>query len=60
MFLKIIVLLIVVLMGIGMVGKVFNQAKPEDKKLNKTRKCKKCGGYIVGKGPCATCAKKGR
>jgi len=58
MFLKIVVLFLVVMMVIGMVGKLIN---PTPKPKGKTsRKCKKCGGYIIGKGPCATCAKKGR
>jgi len=58
MFLKIVVLFLVVMMAIGMVGKLLNpNAKP---KVRGPRKCKTCGSFILGKGPCATCAKKGR
>jgi len=54
MFLKIIVLFLVLMMTIGMVGKLINPtAKPKGKKA---RKCKTCGSFIIGNGPCATCA----
>jgi len=57
MFLKVVVLFLLVMMLIGMVGKIFN---PVDKPKPKgAAKCPKCGSFIVGKGPCQTCAKKG-
>jgi len=57
MFLKVVVIFLLVMMLIGMVGKLFNpDAKP--KKL--AGKCPKCGSFIIGKGPCQTCAKKGK
>ncbi len=57
MFLKIVVIFLLVMMLIGMAGKLFN---PDEKPKKLLRKCPKCGGFIVGKGPCASCAKKGR
>jgi len=58
MFLKIVVIFLLVMMLIGMVGKVFNpDAKPKPKLA---RKCPKCGSFVIGKGPCQTCAKKGK
>ena len=52
MFLKIIVLFLVLMMIIGMVGKLINPTpKP---KGSKSRKCKTCGSFLIGKGPCAT------
>jgi len=57
MFLKIVVIFLLVMMLIGMAGKLFNPgARP---KARLVRKCKKCGGFIVGNGPCTSCAKKG-
>jgi len=57
MFLKIVVIFLLVMMLIGMAGKLFNpDAKP--KKL--VAKCRKCGSFVIGKGPCQTCAKKGK
>jgi len=58
MFLKIVVIFLLVMMLIGMAGKLFNpDAKPKPKLV---QKCPKCGSFIVGGGPCQSCAKKGK
>jgi len=56
MFLKIVVIFLLVMMLIGVAGKFFN---PDEKPKNLVAKCPKCGSFIIGKGPCQTCAKKG-
>jgi len=58
MFLKIVVLFLLVMMLIGMAGKLFNPDAKTKPKL--VRKCPTCGSFVIGKGPCQTCAKKGR
>jgi len=58
MFLKIVVIFLLVMMLVGMAGKLFNpDAKPKQKLAGK---CPKCGSFIIGKGACQTCAKKSK
>jgi len=58
MFLKIVVIFLLVMMLIGMIGKWRNPTPKSSGK--RARKCKTCGSFIIGNGPCATCAKKGK
>ncbi len=57
MFLKIVVIFLLVMMLIGMVGKLLHPDAKAKPKL--ARKCPECGSFVIGKGPCQTCAKKG-
>jgi len=57
MFLKVVVLFLLVMMLIGMVGKLTGSGA-KTKPL--ARKCPTCGSFVIGKGPCKNCAKKGR
>jgi hypothetical protein len=58
MFLKVVVIFLLVMMLIGMLGKLFNPEPRPKRRL--ARKCPKCGSFIIGKGPCQACAKKGK
>ncbi|MBL1436025.1 MAG: hypothetical protein COB08_007485 [Rhodobacteraceae bacterium] len=57
MFLKIVVIFLLVMMLVGMAGKLFN---PDAKSKKLIGKCPKCGSFLIGKGPCQTCAKKAK
>lgn len=53
---KIVALFLIVMLVLGMFGKLRlgNRLKgPRDQKsLGKPRRCKSCGRYVLGKGPC--------
>ncbi|MCF6272462.1 MAG: hypothetical protein L3J37_04605 [Rhodobacteraceae bacterium] len=56
MFLKVVVIFLLVMMLVGMLGKVFNpDAKPKKRLV---RKCPACGSFLIGSGPCTRCTKK--
>jgi len=58
MFLKVVAIFLLVMMLIGMVGKLlYPDAKPKPKLAGK---CPKCGRFLIGKGACSTCTKKGK
>jgi hypothetical protein len=57
---KAVSLFLIGMLALAMFGrlKIPKIGKNDDKAKLKARKCKKCGSYILGKGPCA-CEKRG-
>lgn len=60
MIIKIVALFLVAMLVLGMFGKLRVPRLPRRRPPNRVadaRKCPKCGGYILGEGPCA-CSRK--
>jgi hypothetical protein len=60
MIIKAVSLFLIGMLALAMFGrlKMPKVGKKDDTPNLKARKCKKCGSYILGKGPCA-CEKRG-
>ncbi len=54
MIIKAVTLFLIAMLVLGMFGKLrLPRAKPPAGIDAKTKKCRRCGSYVLGRGPCA-------